>query len=57
MFVGLAVPKTRMLFLVLGALRTTEMALGIKHLSTFSGEFDGMIIAWERQGDNDSSCH
>lgn len=57
MFIGLAVPKTRMLFLVLGALRTSEMALGIKHLSTFSGELDVMIIAWERQGDNDSFCH
>lgn len=57
MFVGLAVPRTMMLFLVLGALRTSEMALRIKHLSTFSGEFAGMIIACERQGDKDSSCH
>lgn len=45
MFVGLATPKPRMLFLVLlGALRNTERALTLRHARTFSGEFDGMII-------------
>lgn len=50
MCVGLAVPESGMLFLVLGALRTTEMALILQCARTFSGDRDGVIITWERHG-------
>lgn len=66
MSIGLAVPKSRMLFLVLRVLRTPEMPLVLEHAWTFSVDYDGVIIVRERhRGMEDifsliswfSSCH
>lgn len=48
MFVGLAVPESRMLFLVLGVLRRTELAHILEHARPLSGEYGGVINAHER---------
>ena len=48
MFVELAVLESGTLCFVLGALRTTAKPLILKLVRSFSGKYDGVIIACER---------
>lgn len=50
MFVELAVLESGTLCFVLGALRTTAKSLILKLVRSFSGKYDGVIIACERRG-------